>query len=147
MKKAAPPLIYFIAVVIALLLQFYFPVFIFKPALWSYAISAFLFISSSSLICWALVSMLAVKTSPNPYKEARNLAVTGPYHYSRNPMYVAMTGMYLALAFLLDNFWLFLLLIPLLKVINIVILREEAYLESRFAAQYDAYKKRVRRWF
>ncbi len=144
---APPPLIYLLPVIAALLLQFYFPISVFESGGWLWFISAILFISSCLVVFWAFRVMLSAKTSPNPYIEANNLTIKGPYNYSRNPMYLSMTGLYLSLAFLLNSFWLFLLLIPLLTVIWWgVILREESYLESRFGQQYLDYKKRVRRW-
>lgn len=96
---------------------------------------------------WALLVMLVEKTSPNPYRETRTIVSKGPYQYSRNPMYLGMTGLYLAFAFYAGSFWFFLLLFPVLSLLQrCVIRREESYLESRFGQQYNDYKNRVRRW-
>ena len=70
-----------------------------------------------------------------------------PYRFSRNPIYVALTGLYLGIAVMLNSLWLIVLLAPLLIVMRLgVIQREEAYLEAKFGAEYTDYKTRVRRW-
>jgi protein-S-isoprenylcysteine O-methyltransferase Ste14 len=47
----------------------------------------------------------------------------------------------------MNTWWVILLLIPAVLVIDrLVIVREEAYLRRRFGAAYDSYCRRVRRW-
>jgi protein-S-isoprenylcysteine O-methyltransferase Ste14 len=78
---------------------------------------------------------------------ATALAVDGIYRWSRNPLYLAMTFMYVALAIAAGSAWATILLIPLLVMMNIgVISREERYLEREFGDAYRAYKSRERRW-
>jgi protein-S-isoprenylcysteine O-methyltransferase Ste14 len=76
------------------------------------------------------------------------LVTTGPYRYSRNPIYVALTTIYLALAIAYGSVWPLVLLVPLLVVMRYgVIGREEHYLEAKFGDAYRAYRSSVRRWF
>ena len=141
------PIIYFGGVCVATLLQFYFPVSVFAAVSGLWLISALLSVVSCMLMLWALVVMLVEKTSPNPYRETRKIVFRGPYQYSRNPMYLGMNGVYLALAFFVNSLWFFLLLFPVLALLKrYIIQREESYLESRFGQQYRDYKNRVRRW-
>jgi protein-S-isoprenylcysteine O-methyltransferase Ste14 len=73
---------------------------------------------------------------------------TGVYRFTRNPMYLAMALIYVALAMALDSGVALLLLAPLLLAIqHAVILREERYLERKFGEDYLRYKRSVRRWF
>lgn len=76
------------------------------------------------------------------------IVASGPYRYSRNPLYVALTLLYLGLgAAALNTLWALVLLPPLLVVIQRgVIEREERYLERKFGEEYRRYKRRVRRW-
>ncbi len=76
------------------------------------------------------------------------LVTTGIYQFSRNPIYLGMTFLYLGLAILGDNIYAIFLLAPLLLLIRYgVIAREEKYLESKFGDEYLQYKKDVNRWF
>jgi protein-S-isoprenylcysteine O-methyltransferase Ste14 len=91
--------------------------------------------------------MHRVGSDPNPYKPATALAVHGPYRYTRNPMYLAMTIFYLGLTLLVNTLWPLVLLPAVLLVVQRgVINREERYLERTFGDAYRAYKARVRRW-
>lgn len=71
----------------------------------------------------------------------------GPYRFTRNPMYVAMSCAYLGLSLLLNTVWA-LLLLPLVVIVVdlLVIRREERYLADKFGEPYRAYCTRVRRW-
>ncbi len=80
-------------------------------------------------------------------KPATTLVTDGTYRFSRNPIYISLTSLYIGLCFLLDLLWGFIFLAPLLYVINrYVIEREEEYLEKKFEDSYRAYKKSTRRW-
>jgi protein-S-isoprenylcysteine O-methyltransferase Ste14 len=75
------------------------------------------------------------------------IVATGPYRFSRNPMYVAMSAVYVGLSLLMGVVWpLVLLPIVLLSLSALVIRREERYLGDAFGEEYGAYRARVRRW-
>jgi protein-S-isoprenylcysteine O-methyltransferase Ste14 len=75
------------------------------------------------------------------------LVTGGPYRISRNPIYLALTLVYLGLALAWGSLWPVVLLAPLLIVMRYgVIGREERYLEARFGDAYRAYRAAVRRW-
>ena len=72
---------------------------------------------------------------------------SGPYRFTRNPMYVAMTLAYIGLSLILNNVWGFLFLPVVLAVVDrAVIRREERYLAAKFGTPYREYCARVRRW-
>ncbi|MBO0720495.1 MAG: isoprenylcysteine carboxylmethyltransferase family protein, partial [Blastocatellia bacterium] len=72
---------------------------------------------------------------------------SGPYRFSRNPIYLAFALFHLGIAVSLGSWWLLMTLAVSLSVIAIsVVPREERYLEARFGSQYSAYKSSVRRW-
>jgi protein-S-isoprenylcysteine O-methyltransferase Ste14 len=86
-------------------------------------------------------------TSIVPIRAADALVLSGPYHYTRNPMYVSLALLTIACGLFLGTWWLIVLLVPALAVVQqFVILPEERYLRRRFGAEYDAYTHRVRRW-
>jgi protein-S-isoprenylcysteine O-methyltransferase Ste14 len=75
------------------------------------------------------------------------LRMGGAYRFSRNPLYVAMTLLYLGLTFLFNSWWGVALLIPVLVVLHFgVVRREERYLERKFGEEYLAYRSQVRRY-
>ncbi|MBC5798616.1 MAG: isoprenylcysteine carboxylmethyltransferase family protein [Candidatus Eremiobacteraeota bacterium] len=95
----------------------------------------------------AAVRMLAMKTSIDPYRPTTAIIESGPFRFSRNPLYVSMAMFYAAIA-LFARATLPLALLPavLAVVQRGVICREERYLERKFGTAYLAYKSRVRRW-
>jgi protein-S-isoprenylcysteine O-methyltransferase Ste14 len=73
--------------------------------------------------------------------------VDGPYRFSRNPIYLGMAALYVALTFLLGIMWALLFLpFVLVAIDRLIIAREEPYLERKFGQDYVEYTKRVRRW-
>ena len=82
-----------------------------------------------------------------PYKPATALVTSGIYRWTRNPMYLGLALIYAGAALLLNSLPALVLLPAVLAIIwSWVILREEAYLERAFGAEYVAYKNRVRAW-
>ena len=72
---------------------------------------------------------------------------TGPYRFTRNPIYPAMVLGLIGLAIVFNSLWLLLVAVPFALVIRYgVIAREEAYLERKFGDVYRRYRSRVRRW-
>ena len=107
----------------------------------------FLFALSAAFARWAFLTMRLFGTTASPKKPSDALATSGPSQFSRNPIYVAMTGLYIGAVFLVNSAWPLLLLPPLLFLIHYgVIVREERYLFAKFGEAYAAYKSEVRRW-
>jgi protein-S-isoprenylcysteine O-methyltransferase Ste14 len=87
------------------------------------------------------------RTTLIPNRPARTLVRTGPYRFTRNPMYVGLTAAYIGLTLLINWAWpLVLLPVVLVLLTTLVIRREEQYLRAAFGAEYDAYCGQVRRW-
>jgi protein-S-isoprenylcysteine O-methyltransferase Ste14 len=75
------------------------------------------------------------------------IVCTGPYRFSRNPIYLAFSLLQLGIAAWVNTLWLIATLIPAIAFMTtIVIPREERYLERKFGIEYSNYKARVRRW-
>jgi protein-S-isoprenylcysteine O-methyltransferase Ste14 len=72
---------------------------------------------------------------------------TGPYRFSRNPIYLAFSLLQLGIALWVNSLWFVLTLLAAVAVMSrVVIPREERYLEARFPSEYSPYKASVRRW-
>ena len=86
-------------------------------------------------------------TNVNPTLPSTVLVATGPFLFSRNPLYVALTLMYVGLALLANALWVLVSMIPVLVVMHYgVVRREERYLEAKFGDAYREYRSRVRRY-
>jgi protein-S-isoprenylcysteine O-methyltransferase Ste14 len=92
-------------------------------------------------------TMLAAETNINPYKPALAIVSSGPFRFTRNPLYLAMTLIYLGLTLAANTWWGLVLLLPVLLLIHFgVVAREEQYLERKFGDSYREYRLRVRRY-
>jgi protein-S-isoprenylcysteine O-methyltransferase Ste14 len=86
-------------------------------------------------------------TSVVPGEPSTALVETGPYRFTRNPIYIGFVLAYFGLSIMLTSLWVLLLLIPVLMVLQRgVVEREEDYLEQQFGDGYRKYKVRVPRW-
>ena len=86
-------------------------------------------------------------TNIRPDQPTLALVFDGPFRFTRNPLYMALTGLYLGITLLVNALWPLLFLIPVLGVLRWgVVAREERYLEAKFGEPYRTYKARVRRW-
>ena len=89
----------------------------------------------------------AAGTSVRGSERTSTIVRTGPYRFSRNPIYVAFILFVLGLSVWLNNLWLLVTLVPAVGIITMVVIpREERFLERNFNDQYSSYKARVRRW-
>ena len=142
-----PPLLHLATLVAGLALHFAFPQ-SFLPDTWMQLATGLPFIGISfALVASASRTMKRAGTGANPYNPSTAIVVDGPFRFSRNPMYLSFTALYIGIAFAVDALWPFALLpIALVGISLGVIKREERYLEQKFGQEYLQYKVRVRRW-
>jgi len=78
----------------------------------------------------------------------RQLITTGPFRYSRNPLYVGGNGfMFIGTSLLVGSPSGVLITLLHLPLVNLMIRREERQLERAFGDEWRRYERRVRRWF
>jgi protein-S-isoprenylcysteine O-methyltransferase Ste14 len=86
-------------------------------------------------------------TSMVPMNPTTALVTTGPYRFTRNPMYLGMAFLYIAFALAFGVIWALVLLpVVIAAVDQLVIALEEAYLVRKFGQAYRDYMTQVRRW-
>ena len=99
------------------------------------------------IAAWSLLKFHRANTDVRPDKPDSALITTGPYRFSRNPLYIVLTLAQITTAVWLNNLWVLLLVLPSIVVVtHYAIAREERYLEQLFGQKYLDYKQRVRRW-
>jgi len=105
------------------------------------------------LLCAAVLFGLAVRafraagTPVRGSEPTTTIVRTGPYRFSRNPIYLSFILLVLGLSVWLNNLWLLIMLVPAVGfVAAVVIPQEERFLERKFHDQYLNYKAEVRRW-
>ncbi|MDQ5769173.1 methyltransferase family protein [Thiothrix subterranea] len=98
---------------------------------------------------WSLGLFFRAHTTFNPIHPERThaLVTTGPYRYTRNPMYVGMLVILTGWGIWLGSLAPFLLLPLFVWVLTVEqIIPEEKILEQTFGGAYRDYKAQVRRW-
>jgi protein-S-isoprenylcysteine O-methyltransferase Ste14 len=99
------------------------------------------------LIVWAAFLFRRAGTNIRPYLPATALVVSGPYKFTRNPMYLGMAGVLLGTAVFMGSLTPFVVIPGFMALIGErFIVPEEAKLEAAFGRGYLDYKARVRRW-
>lgn len=142
-----PPILYLGALVLGLVLdQVLSPAVSLSSA--PVMVSGAVFLGLGLLILIIAARRFALAKTPVPTNlPTTHLVTEGLYRFSRNPIYAALTLIYLGLALLFRS-WGALLLLPVVLIVMRygVIAREERYLSERFGESYRAYQQRVRRW-
>jgi protein-S-isoprenylcysteine O-methyltransferase Ste14 len=141
-----PPLLYGFALVFVLALRSFWPMPIFG---YSMALSSGLALIACgvAIAIWGRRTMHAAGTNISPLRPSTALVTTGPFRFSRNPLYLALTLLYFGLTLAFNTWWGTVVLIPLLMIMHRgVVLREERYLEQKFGATYRTYRSTVRRY-
>jgi protein-S-isoprenylcysteine O-methyltransferase Ste14 len=99
------------------------------------------------LVGWAVLALVKAGNDPRPDRSDATLVETGPFKWSRNPIYLGFLLAATGLALIWGTLWGWVGVAVLHGVLDrMVIAREEAYLATRFGAAYEAYQGRVRRW-
>jgi len=99
------------------------------------------------LFAWAIVTITRAGSNVPTNRPTTAIVETGPYRFTRNPIYLGMVLGLIGLAIAFNSLWLLLTLVPFALAICFgVVAREEAYLERKFGDVYRRYRARVRRW-
>lgn len=96
---------------------------------------------------WAVIQFARAGTTPNAHRPDTAIVSSGPYRFSRNPIYLSMALVQIGVGVFLSNLWIVILVAPVLYTCQKgIIEREEGYLEAKFGEEYLSYKRTVGRW-
>jgi protein-S-isoprenylcysteine O-methyltransferase Ste14 len=141
-----PPIIFLHAILLGSVLNWAWPL-RFLP-------SALVWLGLVVTVCAVLLFLFSVRefraagTPVRGTQRTITIVRTGPYRFSRNPIYLSFILFVLGLSVWLNDLWLLVTLVPAVNFIAwIVIPREERFLEHNFREEYLSYRATVRRWF
>lgn len=144
---APPPTLYLGAFALAMVTQAIWPLPLAEYRYVSMLVGGILFLVSAAFARWAFRTMRIAGSSPDLGTHSQALTTSGPFAVTRNPIYVAMTGLYLGAAVMLGGWWPVLMLLLVLPLMHYgVIRREERYLRKRFGEAFVSYSAKVPRW-
>lgn len=84
---------------------------------------------------------------PKPWEPTPEIISTGVYRLTRNPMYVGLGLLQVAVGIGLSNWWIIIMVPAVLALVYATAVRqEELYLQKKFGDVYTRYKATVRRW-
>jgi|SRR5580704_17758316 protein-S-isoprenylcysteine O-methyltransferase Ste14 len=141
-----PPFVYLAALLVGVGLD------LVRPARWLPAefgawVGVPLMIAALALFVSSIRRFKAVGTSVPGNKPTTAIVKSGPYRFSRHPIYLAFSLLVLGVACARNSLWLLGTLAAAVSLMSfIVIPREERYLERRFGTEYLDYKAKVGRW-
>ncbi|HUP20082.1 MAG TPA: isoprenylcysteine carboxylmethyltransferase family protein [Gemmatimonadota bacterium] len=146
MRPLPPPVVAFALFAAAWLVDFRVDPARLVPPPWN-ELGFLLLLLGPALVLWPMGLFRRAKTSYLPEDDPRELVLAGPYRFTRNPMYLGVATVLTGLALLVGTWPFFLVPVAFVLVMNATqISREEVRLERRFGAEYEAYRRRVRRW-
>lgn len=142
-----PPIAWAIAVLAGIALDRLMPLPFVPAVVPSGSVGAIVFAVALALAVWAIATMTGSGSNVPTNLPTTTIVETGPYRFTRNPIYLSTMLGHIGLAMAFNTLWLLLTLVPFAFVIRYgVITREEAYLECKFGDVYGRYRARVRLW-
>lgn len=140
-----PPFVYLSSIGLGLLVHFFWPV-QWLPASVNAPIGVTVVLVAGALFISAVRTLRKAGTPVPGNRPTTCIVRTGPFRFSRNPIYLAFTLLQIGLAAWVNGVGLLVTLLPALALMVLVVTREERYLEARFPSEYLPYKRVVRRW-
>jgi protein-S-isoprenylcysteine O-methyltransferase Ste14 len=112
------------------------------------ALSGALILLGLGLVLYCAQQFKRAQTHIEPWRPTSSIITTGPYRYSRNPIYAGFAIAGAGIAFAFNTGWMLLGVLAFVLIASkLVIEKEEAYLEGKFGEPYANYRRETRRWF
>src|SRR5450759_3559248 len=101
-----------------------------------------------ALLWCACIFYVSGKGTLAPWSPPKNLVITGPYRYTRNPMYVSVATMLAGWAVSFASWALFIYAVAVAVAFHVqVVYGEEPWLRQTHGTEWHQYASRVPRWF
>ena len=143
MKITFPPVILLASIVLQIILLFSFPISFDLSSL----LGLILILSGISLVFVSFRFMRKMKTTFIPDGTPEVLISSGPFKFSRNPIYLGMLTILVGVAFLMSSLSAIIIAFVFGIIINFTwIAHEEKKLHELFSEDWENYSSKVRRW-
>jgi len=141
-----PPSIAMMLLVVAIIIHIFLPTLRFSYfSCWPFGI--ILAILGFGIMGWGWAEFQSSKTAICPTERASTLVTSGPFRFSRNPMYLGMILMLISpFAWLGSLPFAFTALLFFMIIHFVFIPFEEERMHEIFGEQYAKYKRKVRKW-
>ncbi|MCY7313932.1 MAG: isoprenylcysteine carboxylmethyltransferase family protein [Pseudoxanthomonas sp.] len=146
--RIPPPIIAFLCAALAWALARYTPAFSYPPPL-PLPIAALFALGGFALDLSGFLAFRNASTTVNPLSPEKATAIvqSGPYRFTRNPMYLGMASILFAFCLYLANpVSLVAVGVFVIYLTRFQIIPEERLLLHKFGESYAEYKRAVRRW-
>jgi protein-S-isoprenylcysteine O-methyltransferase Ste14 len=143
------PWVFILMYLMGVALQRVLPIAIRSPDLfWIIRVAGFIFVGVGIAVAFSALGIFKkTNTTTVPFETPSTLVTSGPYRFTRNPMYVGLTLIYLGVAGTRIEIWPAIVLPLLLAYINFMVIPvEEQSLRGVFGDAYKEYGARVGRW-
>src|SRR6266513_2683479 len=132
-----PPVAWAVAILAGLALNWLIPLPFIPAAAPAGWLGAMVFALALALAAWAIATVTRAGSNVPTNLPTTTIVESGPYRFTRNPIYLGMFLGLIGLAIAFDNLWLLMMLAPFALVIRHgVVAREKAYLERKFGDVY-----------
>ena len=144
--KVPPPVLAVLHILAAFLLQRIFPLYL--PFAYIFPVIGGLFVLLGLGLSFSAIREFAMAhTTLDPHGTVSTVVTSGPYQFTRNPIYLGFLCMLIGFPMLFGTWWGLILVPVFMLFMNLLVIQhEEAYLEKKFGEAYTSYKSRVRRW-
>ncbi len=146
MKWLLPPILFLVCLGLMVLLRWCWPLAVVVPYPYRYGGVGLMLLGVLTGSAGAL-TFLKARTNIHPFHEADQLVTSGPFRFSRNPMYLGLLLNLVGIGLLLGA------VSPVLGPLAFLatadrwyIAGEERMLKRKFGPAFAAYRQRVRRW-
>jgi len=145
-----PPLLPLAALVLAIILDWLLPLqFLAAPVGFNLQVIIGVLLVAGGIWLAATARRLFEREGTNviPTQPALKIVTSGPYRFTRNPMYLGMVLALLGVSLVFSLEW-GVIATPVLWLAldRLIVVREEAYLRRKFGPTYEALLNRTRRW-
>ncbi len=144
--KIKPPTYLLIAIFLIVILYFTLPVTTLFPVPWT-------LIGVVPLVMGIVININAdqifhdAKTAVCPFEASSSLVSYGPYHFTRNPMYLGFILVLFGVSILAGSLMPFLIVLAFALLMDRRFIQmEEQKMASTFGTQWNEYKSGTRRW-
>jgi protein-S-isoprenylcysteine O-methyltransferase Ste14 len=99
------------------------------------------------LVAWGYAKLLRYRTALLSSSPTTHLVTSGPYRYTRNPVYLGYTLAMLGAGLVTGNLWMTVIAALTAVLTHAWIIRsEEKHLLARFGFEFECYCRRTRAW-